>query len=169
MADKIVVLDFGSQYNQLIARRIREFGVYSELHPHTMTLEEIKALGDVKGIVFSGGPNSVYNEAAPKCDPAIYESGIPILGICYGMQMVQHDMGGKVLPSDKKNMDALKSRSIQNVQFLQAFLKLRRYGCPTVIRLENLEKVLRKLPVRIILHLRLRQIQKKYLYSTVSS
>ncbi|OLU36666.1 glutamine-hydrolyzing GMP synthase [Ileibacterium valens] len=102
MADKIVVLDFGSQYNQLIARRIREFGVYSELHPHTMTLEEIKALGDVKGIVFSGGPNSVYNEAAPKCDPAIYESGIPILGICYGMQMVQHDMGGKVLPSDKK-------------------------------------------------------------------
>lgn len=58
MADKIIVLDFGSQYNQLIARRIREFGVYSELHPHTMTLEEILALKDVRGIIFSGGPNS---------------------------------------------------------------------------------------------------------------
>lgn len=102
MADKIVVLDFGSQYNQLIARRIREFGVYSELHPHTMTLEEIKALGDVKGIVFSGGPNSVYEENAPHCDPAIYDSGIPILGICYGMQMVHHDLGGSVKPAEKK-------------------------------------------------------------------
>ena len=60
MSDKIIVLDFGSQYNQLIARRIREFHVYSELHPHTMTLEEIKAMGDVKGIIFSGGPNSVW-------------------------------------------------------------------------------------------------------------
>ncbi len=102
MADKIVVLDFGSQYNQLIARRIREFGVYSELHPHTMSLEEIKALGDVKGIVFSGGPNSVYAKDAPKCDPAIYESGIPILGICYGMQMTHDDLGGNVAPSDKR-------------------------------------------------------------------
>ena len=102
MADKSVVLDFGSQYNQLIARRIREFGVYSELHPNTMTLEEIKALGDVKGIVFSGGPNSVYAPDAPKCDPAIYDSGIPILGICYGMQMIMHDLGGDVSPSDRK-------------------------------------------------------------------
>lgn len=102
MADKIVVLDFGSQYNQLIARRIREFGVYSELHPHTMTLDEILALGDVKGIVFSGGPNSVYAPDAPKCDPAIYTSGIPILGICYGMQMVMFDLGGEVSASDKK-------------------------------------------------------------------
>lgn len=102
MADKIIVLDFGSQYNQLIARRIREFGVYSELHPNTMTLDEIKALGDVKGIVFSGGPNSVYAEDAPKCDPAIYTSGIPILGICYGMQRIAQDFGGKVSASDRK-------------------------------------------------------------------
>ncbi len=78
MPDKIVVLDFGSQYNQLIARRIREFGVYSELHPNTMTLKEITALKDVKGIVFSGGPNSVYETDAPKCDPAILTSGIPV-------------------------------------------------------------------------------------------
>ncbi len=99
MSDKIIVLDFGSQYNQLIARRIREFGVYSELHSNEMTLDEIKALGDVKGIVFSGGPNSVYEEGAPKCDPAILTSGIPILGICYGMQMIQFMMGGKVEPA----------------------------------------------------------------------
>jgi GMP synthase (glutamine-hydrolysing) len=100
MPDKIVVLDFGSQYNQLIARRIREFGVYSELHSNEMTLDEIKALGDVKGIVFSGGPNSVYEDDAPKCDPAIFTSGIPILGICYGMQMVHHTLGGKVEPGE---------------------------------------------------------------------
>ena len=100
MPDKIVVLDFGSQYNQLIARRIREFGVYSELHSNEMTLDEILALGDVKGIVFSGGPNSVYAEDAPKCDPAILTSGIPLLGICYGMQLVQLEMGGKVEPGD---------------------------------------------------------------------
>ena len=81
MADKIIVLDFGSQYNQLIARRIREFHVYSELHPHTMTLEDLKSLSDVKGIIFSGGPNSVYDADALQCDPAIFTSGIPILGI----------------------------------------------------------------------------------------
>jgi len=102
MADKIVVLDFGSQYNQLIARRIREFGVYSELHSNEMTLKEIQALGDVKGIVFSGGPNSIYEEDAPKCDPAILESGIPILGICYGMQLMQYVMGGKVEKADSR-------------------------------------------------------------------
>ena len=102
MADKIVVLDFGSQYNQLIARRIREYGVYSELHPNTMTLEEILALKDVKGIIFSGGPNSVYEEDAPKCDPRIFDSGLPILGICYGMQMTHYMNGGQVKACEKK-------------------------------------------------------------------
>lgn len=102
MADKIIVLDFGSQYNQLIARRIREFGVYSELHPHTMTLDEIKALGDVKGIIFSGGPNSVYDKDAFTCDSAIFEAGIPVLGICYGMQMTHHMNGGSVKACEAK-------------------------------------------------------------------
>lgn len=100
--EKIVVLDFGSQYNQLIARRIREFGVFSELHPHTLTLEEIKALGNVKGIIFSGGPNSVYDDQAFSCDPAIFDSGIPLLGICYGMQMTHHMNGGKVVGCETK-------------------------------------------------------------------
>ena len=102
MADKIIVLDFGSQYNQLIARRIREFGVYSELHPGSMKLQDILAMGDVKGIVFSGGPNSVYEDNAPKCDPAILTSGLPVLGICYGMQMTHYMLQGEVTPSDKK-------------------------------------------------------------------
>ncbi len=102
MTDKIVVLDFGSQYNQLIARRIREFGVYSELHMNTITLEEIVALGNVKGIIFSGGPNSVYDDGAFKCDPRIFESGIPILGICYGMQLTHYMNNGAVKACESK-------------------------------------------------------------------
>lgn len=94
-SDTIVVLDFGSQYNQLIARRIREFGVFSELKPHTITAEEIKEIG-AKGIIFSGGPNSVYSENAFFCDEEIYDLGIPILGICYGMQMMSQRFGGTV-------------------------------------------------------------------------
>lgn len=102
MSDKILVLDFGSQYNQLIARRIREFGVYSELHPHTITMEQIRQMEDVKGIIFSGGPNSVYDTDAMLCDPAIISSGLPILGICYGMQMVHHMSGGRVKACENK-------------------------------------------------------------------
>ncbi len=102
MSDKILVLDYGSQYNQLIARRIREFGVYSELLDNSITLDEIKKKGDVKGIIFSGGPNSVYEDGAFSVDRAILESGIPILGICYGMQLVHHMLGGEVVGSDTK-------------------------------------------------------------------
>ncbi|MGL4972815.1 MAG: glutamine-hydrolyzing GMP synthase [Culicoidibacterales bacterium] len=94
--EMIVVLDFGSQYNQLIARRIRELGVYSELRSHKMTAEEIKNLGNVKGIVLSGGPNSVYDESSFRPDPAIFDLGIPVMGICYGMQYMAHHFGGKV-------------------------------------------------------------------------
>lgn len=93
--DMIVVLDFGSQYNQLITRRIREFGVYSELHPHTITAEEIRKMNP-KGIIFSGGPNSVYDENSFRCDEEIFEMGLPILGICYGMQLMTVHFQGKV-------------------------------------------------------------------------
>ena len=93
--EMIVVLDFGSQYNQLITRRIREFGVYSELHPHTVTLEEIKEMNPT-GIIFSGGPNSVYGEDSFRCDERIFDLDIPILGICYGMQLMTMHFGGKV-------------------------------------------------------------------------
>lgn len=93
--EKVVVLDFGSQFNQLITRRIREFGVFSELHPHTITAQEIKEMNAV-GIVFSGGPNSVYDDNAFKVDKEIFELGLPILGICYGMQLMAYTNGGKV-------------------------------------------------------------------------
>lgn len=96
--EMIVVLDFGSQYNQLITRRIREFGVYSELHPHTITVEEIKKMNP-KGILFSGGPNSVYDENSFRCDEAIFDLGIPVFGICYGMQLMTKHFGGKVEPA----------------------------------------------------------------------
>lgn len=97
--DKILVLDFGSQYNQLITRRIRDLGVYSELKSHKMSAAEVKAFAP-KGIIFSGGPNSVYADDALKVDPEIYKLGIPILGICYGMQLMAYDLGGKVENAD---------------------------------------------------------------------
>lgn len=97
--DKILVLDFGSQYNQLITRRVRDFGIYSELLSHKLSVEEIKDMHP-KGIIFSGGPNSVYAKDAFKVDPEIYKLGIPILGICYGMQLMSYDLGGKVEPAD---------------------------------------------------------------------
>ena len=100
--DEIIVLDFGSQYNQLIARRIREFNVYSEMVSHKITAEEIKARGNVKGIVLSGSPKSVTDEDAYRIDEAIYDLGIPILGICYGMQLTAHLYGGKIERAEKR-------------------------------------------------------------------
>ena len=96
MIDKIIVLDFGSQYNQLIARRIRDMHVYSELLPHTIKAEEIEKMGNIKGIVFSGGPKSVYDEDAFDVDSKIFDLGVPILGICYGMQLISKKFGGKI-------------------------------------------------------------------------
>ncbi|WP_035168066.1 glutamine-hydrolyzing GMP synthase [Lentilactobacillus curieae] len=93
--DKILVLDFGSQYNQLITRRIRDLGVYSELKSHKLSAKEIKEMNP-KGIIFSGGPNSVYEEGAFKVDPDIFKLGIPILGICYGMQIMAYTLEGGV-------------------------------------------------------------------------
>lgn len=94
--DKIIVLDFGSQYSQLISRRIREFGVFSKLLDHDKKAEEIAAEGHVKGIILSGGPHSVFAEDADLVDPAIFDLGIPVLGINYGMQLIAHHFGGQV-------------------------------------------------------------------------
>ena len=92
---QIVILDFGGQYTQLIARRVREDKVYSEVLPYHASLETIKAI-QPKGIILSGGPASVLAEDAPKCDPGVYELGVPVLGICYGMQLTAHLLGGTV-------------------------------------------------------------------------
>lgn len=94
----IPILDFGSQYAQLIARRVREKGVYSELVHPTISIDELKKLNP-KGIILSGGPSSVYEANAPKCDPRIFDLGIPVLGICYGMQLGAELLGGKVKPA----------------------------------------------------------------------
>ena len=91
----IVVLDFGGQYKQLIARRVRECNVYCEIHPYTKSPAEILAMHP-KGIILTGGPNSVYDEKSPTCDQAIFGLGIPVLGICYGSQLMAHKLGGKV-------------------------------------------------------------------------
>jgi GMP synthase (glutamine-hydrolysing) len=99
----VLVLDFGSQYTQLIARRIREQSVYCEIHPYTLAtdLAKVRALSPV-GIVLSGGPNSVYDEGAPTIPAGLYELGIPVLGICYGAQLTAKLLGGKVRPADKR-------------------------------------------------------------------
>jgi len=91
----ILILDFGGQYNQLIARRVRECNVYSEVVPYDISLEKIKEKNP-KGIIFTGGPASVYGEDSPKCAEGLFELGIPVLGICYGMQLMSHTLGGKV-------------------------------------------------------------------------
>src|ERR1043166_3624897 len=97
----IVVLDFGGQYTQLIARRIREQQVFSAIVPCTASLDEIRAY-EPAGIILSGAPSSVVDEDAPKCDPAVLSAGIPVLGICYGMQWITRILGGKVEPAGRR-------------------------------------------------------------------
>ena len=99
--DKICVLDFGAQYSQLIARRVRELSVYSEIVPCTEPVEKVLAAG-YKGIILSGGPSSVYDDGAPLPDTRLFEAGIPVLGICYGMQAMGYLLGGKVVPAERR-------------------------------------------------------------------
>lgn len=99
--EMVLVVDFGGQYNQLIARRVRDCHVYCEVVPYNKALEAVKEK-QPKGIIFTGGPNSVYAEGAPQIDPAIFEQGIPVLGLCYGMQIMAHTLGGKVEAAEKR-------------------------------------------------------------------
>ncbi len=101
MTETILVVDFGGQYNQLIARRVRECNVYSEIVPYTKALEAIREK-QPKGIIFTGGPNSVYLEDSPTISPEVFELGIPVLGICYGSQLMMHLLGGHVCPAPER-------------------------------------------------------------------
>ena len=110
---QILVLDFGSQYTQLIARRLREFGVYTEIMPYFEKLESIKAKNP-KGIILSGGPASVYEEDSYKPDSKIFELGVPVLGICYGMQYIAYHFGGKVIRAKEQEFGKARLEIIGN-------------------------------------------------------
>ena len=97
--EMIIVLDFGGQYNQLIARRVRECNVYAEVHPYTLSLDKIKEMNP-KGIILTGGPNSCYEADSPTYQKELFELGIPVLGLCYGAQLMMHVLGGKVEKAD---------------------------------------------------------------------
>jgi GMP synthase (glutamine-hydrolysing) len=110
--DKILILDFGSQVTQLIARRVREAHVYCELHSYDMPLEDIKAFNP-KGIILSGGPNSVY-ESDYQADTGIFDLGIPVLGICYGMQFMAYHLNGEVSPGDQREFGYAQVKTIDS-------------------------------------------------------
>jgi GMP synthase (glutamine-hydrolysing) len=116
----VLILDFGSQYTQLIARRIREQHVYCEIHPCTLPLAQIRALAP-RAIILSGGPASVYGEGAPTVDPALFELGVPMLGICYGMQLTCHLLGGRVARAEHREYGAASIRVSRGAGLLGAF------------------------------------------------
>ena len=97
--EKVIVIDFGGQYNQLVARRVRECNVYCEIYSYRTPLEKIKEMNP-KGIILTGGPSSCYEEGAATCSPELFELGVPVLGLCYGAQLMSHVLGGKVERAD---------------------------------------------------------------------
>src|ERR1700686_295459 len=97
-SERVLILDFGAQYGQLIARRVREQNVFCQIVRHGLSAERVRELKP-RGIILSGGPASVYEKGAPSIDPGIFELGVPVLGICYGMHLAAHLLGGKVVPS----------------------------------------------------------------------
>jgi GMP synthase (glutamine-hydrolysing) len=115
--ETVLILDFGSQYTQLIARRIRELGVYCEIHPFNVGIEKIREI-DPKGIILSGGPDSVFEDGAPHCSSQVIDLGIPVLGICYGMMLISHFLGGKVEPSNRREYGAARIKLLKRSRLL---------------------------------------------------
>src|SRR5438874_1963157 len=113
----ILVVDFGSQYGQLIARRVREHHVFCQIVRHDLPVERMRAL-EPAGIIFTGGPASVYGAGAPSCDPKIFDLNVPILGICYGMQLACYLMGEKVSPGSSREFGRAKCRVIEPDELL---------------------------------------------------
>lgn len=139
--DRILILDFGSQYTQLIARRVRECQIYSEIHPYDLSADQVKALSP-QGIILSGGPASVYKKGAPYCDPELLKLGIPILGICYGMQMMAQLLGGEVIHSERREYG--KAKLILDHED-ELFRGIGRKGTPMVVWMSHGDQV-KKMP-----------------------
>jgi GMP synthase (glutamine-hydrolysing) len=118
----VLILDYGSQYTQLIARRVREAQVYCEIHPGTLSVDAIRAIAP-RAIILSGGPQSVYDAASPKSDPRLFELGLPVLGICYGEQLMAHQLGGKVEPSNEREYGPAKLKVLHREGILAPFDK----------------------------------------------
>ena len=116
--DRILILDFGSQYSQLIARRVREAGVFCEMYPFDIADERIRDFG-AKGVILSGGPESVHAKGSPKIADAVFELGVPVLGICYGMQAMADHFGGQVHASDVREFGAAQIQVTTECQLLQ--------------------------------------------------
>lgn len=116
--ETIVILDFGSQYTQLIARRVRELGVYCEIHPFHLSPDQIRQ-AEPKGIILSGGPSSVYEAGAPHCSPEIFQLGIPVLGVCYGLQLLSYFCGGKVEASSRREYGLAIARRVAESELLR--------------------------------------------------
>ena len=123
MHKKILILDFGSQYSQLIARRVREAHVYCELHPWDMTAEAIREFNPA-GIILSGGPNSVYEEETPKAPQIVFELGVPVLGICYGMQTMAAQLGGAVESGKVREFGRMDTRNCLQVYRIKPMCKV---------------------------------------------
>ena len=137
LGQSIVILDFGAQYTQLIARRIREQNVFSVVLPCTAKLEEVKSYAPV-GIVLSGAPWSVYDKDAPPADARVFELGVPVLGICYGLQFMVHTLGGKVRPADKREYGARGSRYRLGFRVcFRGWPRSWRCGCRTATKRSN--------------------------------
>ena len=115
--ETILIIDFGSQFTKLITRRIREANVYSEIYPHTISIDKIKEIKP-KGIIFSGGPLSVYDEGAPEIDKEILSLKIPVLGICYGLQLICINFGGKVEPAADREYGKAVLRTLDDSDIL---------------------------------------------------
>ncbi|MBW1978790.1 MAG: glutamine-hydrolyzing GMP synthase, partial [Deltaproteobacteria bacterium] len=119
-AEKILILDFGSQYTQLIARRIREAQVYCEIHPFNMGLKGIRAFAP-RGIILSGGPASIYDKDAPVADREVLHLGVPVLGICYGMQYIAHVLGGEVEKADQREYGSALIKVVDSSDLFSGF------------------------------------------------
>jgi GMP synthase (glutamine-hydrolysing) len=115
---KILILDFGSQYTQLIARRVREQQVYCELHPNDVSAEFIREFNP-QGIILSGGPNSVYEDETPRAPQVVFDLGVPVLGICYGMQTMAAQLGGKVENAHKREFGYAEVRARSHSKLLE--------------------------------------------------